>query len=94
LTDARAEVVEAMSNAGTAWAFEAYLPNISLPVHINSFSDAQIFVRRWAIRDKDPVIRVLLRRLNRANSTTVANALIEEFKRELAYRGLLCAERQ
>jgi len=83
-----------MSNVGTAWTFEAFLPNVSAPVRINTFSDAQIFVRRWTIRDKDPAIRVLLRRLDRANSTSMANALIAEFKRELAKRGLLCASPQ
>jgi hypothetical protein len=48
-----------------------------------------VFVRRWAIRDKDRVIRALLRRMERANSSEAANSAIEELKRELAARGLL-----
>ncbi len=71
---------------------EAYrLPNLSRSVRISSFYDAQVFVRRWAIRDKDRVIRVLLRRMERANSSEAANSAMQELKRELAARGLLPA---
>jgi hypothetical protein len=73
------------------WAFDARLPDVTTPVRISSFFDAQVFVRRWAIRDKDPAIRRLRRRLERPTSMLVANVLIEEFKRELAQRGLLPA---
>jgi len=69
--------------------FDANLPNLSQPVRIKSFYEAQVFVRRWAIRDKDPSIRVLLRKLERANSATTANRAILDLKRELAARGLL-----
>jgi hypothetical protein len=78
-----------MSDVRIAAVFDANLPNLSRPVRINSFYDAQVFVRRWAIRDKDRVIRVLLRRMERANSSEAANSAIQELKRELAARGLL-----
>jgi hypothetical protein len=69
--------------------FDANLPNLSKSVRIKSFYEAQVFVRRWAIRDKDPSIRVLLRKLERANSATTANRAILDLKCELAARGLL-----
>lgn len=69
--------------------FDANLPNLSRSVRIKSFYEAQVFVRRWAIRDKDPVIRALLRRMDKANSSEAANGAIQELKRELATRGLL-----
>ena len=78
-----------MSDVRIAAAFDANLPNLDRTVRINSFYDAQVFVRRWAIRDKDRVIRALLRRMERANSSEAANSAIEELKRELAARGLL-----
>jgi hypothetical protein len=78
-----------MSDVRIAAVFDANLPNLSRPVRINSFYDAQVFVRRWAIRDKDRVIRVLLRRMERANSSEAANSAIQELKGELAARGLL-----
>jgi hypothetical protein len=80
-----------MSDVRIAAAFDANLPNLDRTVRINSFYDAQVFVRRWAIRDKDRVIRALLRRMERANSSEAANTAIEELKRELAARGLLPA---
>jgi hypothetical protein len=80
-----------MSDARFAAVFDANLPNFSRPVRINSLYDAQVFVRRWAIRDRDRVIRVLLRRMERANSSEAANSVILELKRELAARGLLPA---
>ena len=48
-----------MSDVRIAAAFDANLPNLDRTVRINSFYDAQVFVRRWAIRDKDRVIRAL-----------------------------------
>jgi hypothetical protein len=78
-----------MSDARFARVFDASLPNVASPVRINSFFDAQVFVRRWAIRDKDPAVRVLLRRMEKANSSETATSAIEELKRELARRGLL-----
>jgi hypothetical protein len=78
-----------MSDIALEAVFDANLPNLSRPVRINSFYEAQVFVRRWAIRDKDPSIRVLLRKLERANSATTANSAIVDLKYELAARGLL-----
>src|SRR6266480_1736141 len=78
-----------MSDARFAGVFDANLPNLASPVRISSFFDAQVFVRRWAIRDKDPAVRVLLRRMEKANSSQAVTGAIEELKRELAVRGLL-----
>ena len=80
-----------MTAVSIAAAFDANLPNLSQPVRINSFHDAQVFVRRWAIRDKDRSIRVLLRRMERANSSETAGSAMQELKRELSARGLLPA---
>jgi hypothetical protein len=80
---------QAMSDLRIAAAFDARLPNLAWPVHIGSYFDAQVFVRRWAIRDKDPAIRVLLRRMEKANSSESIAGAIVELKRELAARGLL-----
>jgi hypothetical protein len=78
-----------MSGPGFAGVFDANLPDLARPVRINSFFDAQVFVRRWVIRDKDPAMRVLLRRMEKANSSEAVAAAIKEVKRELAVRGLL-----
>jgi hypothetical protein len=78
-----------MGDLRLAGVFDAKLPNLAWPVRISSFFDAQVFVRRWAIRDKDPVVRVLLRRMEKANSSEAVTRAIEELKRELAVRGLL-----
>ena len=78
-----------MSDLRFAWVFEANLPNLSKPVRIGSFFDAQVFVRRWAIRDQDPAIRSLLRRIEKVNSSESAQVAIRELRRELAARGLL-----
>ena len=80
-----------MSDTPIETVFDANLPNLSRPVRIRSFYEAQVFVRRWAIRDKDPLIRVLLRKLEKANSAVTANSAIQDLKRELASRGLLPA---
>ena len=78
-----------MSDLRLAGVFHANLPNLTSPVRISSFFDAQVFVRRWAIRDKDPAVRVLLRQMERANSSEAVTSAIKELKRELAVRGLL-----
>jgi len=78
-----------MDDVRISAAFDANLPNLDRKVRINSFYDAQVFVRRWAIRDKDRAIRALLRRMERANSSETANSALEELKQELAARGLL-----
>jgi hypothetical protein len=78
-----------MSDVRIAEIFDANLPNLRWAVRINSYFEAVVFVRRWAIRDKDPVIKALLRRMERANSSDAANRAILELKQELAARGLL-----
>jgi hypothetical protein len=78
-----------MSDPRTARDFDAILPRLSKPVRISSFHDAQVFVRRWAIRDKDLAVRALRRRLDRAHSAETADSALQDLKRELAARGLL-----
>jgi len=78
-----------MSDPRTAREFDANLPRLSKPVRISTFHDAQVFVRRWAIRDKDLAIRALRRRLDRVNSAETADSALVDLKRELAARGLL-----
>jgi hypothetical protein len=69
--------------------FEACLPQVPKSVRITCLNDAQVFARRWVIRDKDPALKVLVRRLERAHSAeTSANAL-RELKNALETRGLL-----
>jgi len=78
-----------MSDPRAAREFDANLPRLSKPVRISTFHDAQVFVGRWAIRDKDLAIRALRRRLDRANSAETADNALMDLKRELAARGLL-----
>jgi len=68
--------------------FDACLPGIPRPVRITSLYDAQVFVRRWVIRDKDRDLRVLLRRLERADSSAKAYEVLADFKTALMTRGL------
>jgi len=69
--------------------FDARLPNVATAVRITSIYDAQVFVRRWVIRDKDPRLKILLRKLERANSSVLINEAMEDFKRALAAHALL-----
>ena len=69
--------------------FDARLPAVPKPVRITSIYDAQIFTRRWVIRDKDPLLKVLLRKLERANSAALVDEAMGNFKRELSTRALL-----
>jgi hypothetical protein len=78
-----------MSDVRIARIFDAKLPNLGRAVQINSYFEAVVFVRRWVIRDKDPAIKALLRRMERANSSDSANKAILDLKQELATRGLL-----
>ena len=80
-----------MEDAPGAYAFAAYLPRLASPVWIRTYADAQVFVRRWAIRDKDPVVRELARRMERANSSERINWAMRELRCELAARGMLSA---
>jgi hypothetical protein len=69
--------------------FEAKLPGLGPPIRIMTRHDAAVFMRRWAIREKDPALKVLLREIERANSSeTLSNAILG-FKKALASRGLL-----
>ena len=69
--------------------FDARLPLVATAVRITSLYDAQVFMRRWVIRDKDRNLKGLLRRLERANSAARIAAAMEEFKRALAAHALL-----
>jgi hypothetical protein len=78
-------------DAPSAREFAAYLPRLAAPVRIVTFADAQVFVRRWAIRDKDRAVRDLVRQMERANSAENIDRAVKELRRELAARGLLSA---
>src|ERR1700704_1344064 len=69
--------------------FDARLPAVAAPVRITSFYDVQVFTRRWVIRDKDPTLKVLLRKLEKANSAALIEEAMGTFKRELSSRSLL-----
>jgi hypothetical protein len=69
--------------------FDAWLPAIAKPVRITSIYDAQVFTRRWVIRDKDPDLKVLLRKLERANSAALIDEAIGYFKHAQSARALL-----
>ena len=78
-----------MADAPSAYDFAAYLPRLAAPVRIDTYMNAQVFARRWAIRDKDPAVRQLVRRMERANSSEHMTRAMIELRRELAARGLL-----
>lgn len=69
--------------------FDACLPAVAVPVRITSIYDAQIFTRRWVIRDKDRELKALLRKLERANSARLIEQAMNDFKQTLSVRGLL-----
>ena len=69
--------------------FDACLPHLTASVRIRSLNDAQIFARRWVIRDKDPALKTLVRRLDRVRSGETAAGMLGELKCALAERGLL-----
>jgi hypothetical protein len=69
--------------------FDAHLPSVAVPVRITSIYDAQIFARRWVIRDKDPGLKVVLRKLERANSAALIEEAMTAFKQALSLRALL-----
>jgi hypothetical protein len=82
-----------MDDAPGAYEFAAYLPHLAVPVRIVTFADAQVFVRRWAIRDKDKTVREIVRRMERANGAEKMDRAVKELRQELAARGLLSAPR-
>lgn len=69
--------------------FDACLPAFETAVRITSVYDAQIFTRRWVIRDKDRNLKTLLRKLERANSANLIDEAMAAFKQALSVRGLL-----
>jgi len=69
--------------------FDAWLPAIAKPVRITSIYDAQVFTRRWVIRDKDPNLKVLLRKLEKANSAALIEEAMGCFKQAQSARALL-----
>ena len=72
--------------------FDACLPRLEKAVRITGLYDAQVFTRRWVIRDKDLALKVLMRRLDGARSAEMAASALLEFKGALASRGLLIRE--
>jgi hypothetical protein len=80
-----------MGDAPGAYEFAAYLPRLTAPVRIGTYADAQVFVRRWCIRDKDPAVRELARRMERANSSERMDQAMRELRRALTERGMLSA---
>jgi hypothetical protein len=69
--------------------FDARLPATEAAVRITSIYDAQIFTRRWVIRDKDRNLKALLRKLERANSAKLVDEALAAFKQALSMRDLL-----
>jgi len=72
-----------------AQQFEASLPGVGKPIRITTRRDAEIFTSRWTIRDKDPALKVLLREMQRANSSATVTSAILRLMQALASRGLL-----
>ena len=68
--------------------FDARLPQVPGAIRITSLADAQVFTRRWCIRDKDRDLKVLLKRLERVNSSDKGYDAIRDFKAALMARGL------
>jgi len=64
--------------------FDARLPAVEAAVRITSIYDAQVFTRRWIIRDKDRDLKALLRKLERANSAALIDQAMADFKRALS----------
>jgi hypothetical protein len=69
--------------------FDASLPAVAVPVRITSIYDAQVFTRRWVIRDKDRDLKTLLRKLEKANSGASIDQAMVDFKQALSARALL-----
>lgn len=69
--------------------FRARLPEVTAPVSIQSLCDAQIFSRRWVIRDKDPALKKLVRLLDRARGGAETTSALRALQDALASRNLL-----
>jgi len=72
--------------------FDASFAGATQVVRIASFYEAKIFARRWVIRDKEPALKALLRRMEKANSSETADSAILQLKQALACRGMLVTE--
>ena len=72
--------------------FDASFPGATQVVRIASFHDAKVFARRWVIRDKEPALKALLRRMEQANSSATADSALQQLKKALASRGMLVTE--
>src|SRR5881227_2618194 len=64
--------------------FDACLPRLEKAVRITGLYDAQVFTRRWIIRDKDPALKALMRCLDKARSSETAASALVNFKNALA----------
>jgi hypothetical protein len=69
--------------------FDACLPQVAKSVRISGLYDAQVFARRWVIRDKDPALKALVRCLEKAHSAETSASALRELKKALESRGLL-----
>jgi len=69
--------------------FDACLPQVTKPVRITCLHDAQVFARRWVIRDKDPALKALVRCLERARSAEASARALQDLRSALESRGLL-----
>ena len=72
-------------------SLEAWLPGMATSTHIASLDDARIFTRRWVIRDKDPTLKALVRRLERVGGSEAAASALGALRQALASRNLLSA---
>jgi hypothetical protein len=70
-------------------SFDAFLPRVEHSVRIACLHDAQVFARRWVIRDKDPALKALVRRLDKARSSDTATSALRALQQALASRNLL-----
>lgn len=69
--------------------FEASFPGATQSVRIRTLHEAQVFARRWVIRDKDPALKALLKHMEHANSSATADIAIHQLRRALEIRGML-----
>jgi hypothetical protein len=77
-----------MSTAPVAY-FDASFPGATQVVRVTNLHEAKIFARRWVIRDKDPALKMLLRHIEKVNSSATADSAIRQLKQALACRGML-----
>jgi hypothetical protein len=73
--------------------FDARLPHVEKSIRIDSLHNAKVFARRWVIRDKDPALKALVRRLDKANSSDSIASALRVLQQALALRNLLSPSR-